>query len=351
MRIRWSGWLPLLLCVVSPAGEGWAEPWTTAAPLQVARQEVAVAALDGHIYVIGGFAGFSILDSVEVWDRSSDSWSLAESLPTAIHHAAAVALSGKLYVIGGWTDFFGAPTANVWVYDPGTDEWSPRSPLPQARAALGAAALNGRIYAAGGSPSERARDFAVYDVASDDWSPLPNMPTARNHLALAALRGKILAIGGRSDLGAGEGNVAAVEEFDPATGEWRSLAPLRNARSGLAAAPLGAFVLAFGGEGNEANPNGTFPDNDAYDPDRDRWLRLTGLPTPVHGIGATALEGRVHIPGGGPVEGFGTTALHQIYDPGEDPRFPLAIPLLPGPPLALLGAVAVWLLLRRRTRA
>ncbi len=40
-----------------------ADPWSSRAPLPEARQEVAVAALDGRVYVIGGLRG----------DRSSSS--------------------------------------------------------------------------------------------------------------------------------------------------------------------------------------------------------------------------------------------------------------------------------------
>jgi len=34
------------------------------------------------------------------------------------------------------------------------------------------------------------------------------------------------------------------------------------------------------------------------------------MPDSRHGIGAVVADGRIHIPGGGPIEGFGITANH-----------------------------------------
>ncbi len=329
-----------------------ASAWSTSEPLQVARQEVAVAELDGRVYVVGGLVGGTVLSSVEVYDPTSDSWSFAAPLPTGIHHTAAVSSGGRLYVMGGWTDFFANATANLWAYDPSTDAWSARAPLPAARASLAAAALGGKIYAAGGWPLARSADFAVYDPTADAWSVLPDLPTPRNHLGAATLGGVFYALGGRSSLGAGVGNLDAVESFDPATGVWTARPALPTARSGLAVVTVGSFVLVLGGEGNDANPDGTFAEVRALEPRRGDYRTLEPLPTPVHGIGAALLAGRVYVPGGAPVEGFGLTDLNQVYDPGLDPAFPLAIPALGGLASVLLGALllAGGVLLRSRQR-
>ncbi len=110
-------------------------PWSTLAPQGVARQEVAVAELGGFIYVIGGFDGtVTIVDTVEVYDPVGDSWSSAAPVPVPIHHATATAVNGKLYLIGGWSNFFGTPLASVYEYDPVADSWSaPLAPIPTAR--------------------------------------------------------------------------------------------------------------------------------------------------------------------------------------------------------------------------
>jgi len=289
--------------------------WSNASPVVLARQEVAVAELDGLVYVVGGIDGTpSFLSSVEVYDPSDDTWSAAPALPTPLHHTTATAVDGKLYVIGGWADFFQTPLDVVYELDPAQGSWTPKSPMPTPRGSPAAAALDGRIYVAGGWPTANARDFAVYDPATDAWQTLPDLPSGRNHLGLAAADGRIFAVGGRTDLQAGVGNVADVDVYDPASGTWSTAAPLPRARGGIASVGAGRWVFAFGGEGNAASPDGTFPDADVYDALGDTWSALPPMPTPRHGIGAAVVDGQVHVPAGGPVENFSVSAVHEVLD-------------------------------------
>ena len=67
--------------------------WDALAPMLTARQEVAVAALGGHVWVIGGFgAGAEPVATVERYDPATNSWDTRPPLPVAVHHAAAVAV-------------------------------------------------------------------------------------------------------------------------------------------------------------------------------------------------------------------------------------------------------------------
>jgi N-acetylneuraminic acid mutarotase len=322
-------WLPLF-CVVSLAAPiASADPWSTRAPLLEAVQEVAVAELAGKLYVVGGLQGAVILDHVEVWDPATDAWSFAAPLPIPLHHTTATAVGGQLYVIGGWPNFFAAPTDRVFAYDPGADLWTEKASMPTARGSPAAAAVGGRIYVAGGDPG--ATDFAAYDPALDSWQSLPALPTGRQHLAAVGIAGRFYAISGRASLGAGVGNLAAFEVYDPGAGSWSSLPPIPTARSGLAAAAVSdRYAVAFGGEGNDAVPSGVFGEVEAYDTMLDQWIGLTPMPTPRHGIGAATLAGLVHVPGGAPQEGFGLTAIHEVYDPGEE--------LVSVPELSVLGS-------------
>src|SRR5207248_2946508 len=90
--------------------------WSKGAPMPSERSEVAVAELDGKIYVVGDFGG---KQELEIYDPAADSWCHGGKFPRAIHHTAAVGLNGKLYVIGGYV-LEGAPTNAVHEYDPAT---------------------------------------------------------------------------------------------------------------------------------------------------------------------------------------------------------------------------------------
>ena len=321
--------------------------WSTLAPLGTARQEVATVELDGRIYVIGGIDGTpSFLSSVEIYDPDSGIFSPGPALPVPLHHTTASAVGGKLYVIGGWSDFFATPLDVVFELDPEVGSWVARAPMPTARGSPAATALGGKIYVAGGWPSARSQDFAVYDPLADDWQTLADLPSGRNHLAVAAADGRVYAVGGRTALGAGVANVASVDAFDPGTGMWSSVASLPRARGGLAAVGFGRFVFAFGGEGNAESVDGTFEDADVYDADTDQWTPLEPMPTPRHGIGAAVLDGAIHIPGGGPVENFSVSDVHEVLDAVAALGSP--VPLLPGIGwicLAVALAATAWRLL------
>ena len=339
----------------SPSGAGAAtaangSAWSTLAPLGTPRQEVATAELDGRVYVIGGIDGTpSFLSSVEIYDPDTGIFSPGPALPVPLHHTTASAVNGKLYVIGGWSDFFFTPLDVVFELDPQVGSWVPRASMPTARGSPAAAVLDGKIYVAGGWPSARSLDFAVYDPVADDWQTLADLPSGRNHLALAAADGRVYAVGGRTALQAGVGNVASVDAFDPGTGMWSSVASLPRARGGLAAVGFGRFVFAFGGEGNAASVDGTFEDADVYDADTDQWAPLEPMPTPRHGIGAAVLGGAIHIPGGGPVQNFSVSNVHEVLDAVVALGSP--VPLLPGfgrIGLALAFAATAWRVSARR---
>lgn len=293
----------LLFGTVTTHGTG----WIPLAPAMTARQEVAVAALNGKLYLIGGISGNAILSSVEQYDPATNQWTLVAPLPRPRHHAAAASDGAAIYVVGGYESLTFDPQSSVYRYDPGTNRWTEVAPLPAARGALAAAAIDGMIYAVGGVPGNR--DLTVYDPAGNLWRTLSSMPTGREHLAAAGASGMLYVAGGRL-----AGNSAAFERYDPITATWTSLAPLPTARSGLAAAAIDGRVYVFGGEGNASNSTGVFEETESFDTLTGTWRSEPPMAAPRHGIAATAIGSRIHIPAGSPLQGFGTTAVHDALD-------------------------------------
>lgn len=299
----------LLMAVASGAN---AVGWSDRAPMQEPRQEVAVAELDGQVYVIGGFRqDASVADTVEAYDPVSDTWTFIAPFPVPIHHAAAINANGKLYVVGGCTDPF-VPLPTLFEYDAIGNSWIQRASMPAPRCSMAAAVVNGKIYVAGGSPPIREQEFTAYDPVLNEWSVLSDMPTGRNHLAAGARGGNFYAIGGRS--GGIEGVLSVVEEYDPDTGLWATKTPMPTARGGVASATLGQYILVFGGEGNPQLPIGVFEAVEAYDVDNDTWLVMPPMPTARHGIGAAVIGSSVHVPGGADNQGLGVSARHEIFE-------------------------------------
>src|SRR3989442_16038668 len=131
--------------------------WTTIPPLNVPRQEVGVAAVEGRVYVIGGIGtdqqGSKV---VEIFDTQAGRWRLGPSFPIPIHHPNVAAVGSKIYVAGGYSDPGFTPVAKVFELDIDTELWARKADLRRARAAWGAGEKAGRLYVFGGDGGARA---------------------------------------------------------------------------------------------------------------------------------------------------------------------------------------------------
>ena len=293
--------------------------WGTRGNLIEPNSEYTVAALDGKIYVLGGYpANRQTQSTVQVYDPVEDRWELATPMPIALNHNMAASVDGKLYMIGGQTTDTGAGNFSdgVFEYDPATREWRERSRMPTARGAGVAVVVDGKIYVAGGRPP-RGADFAVYDPRADSWRTLPDLPTQRNHLAGGALGGKVYIVGGRFEAGFQSPQRDAVEAYNPETNTWSTRARMPKPRGGLNGVEAYGCLHVFGGEGNAGGPNGLYPDHDVYNPVTDSWTSLGPMPIPVHGVtGAAFLSGLIYLPGGGTSQGGSSGSLHhQVFRP------------------------------------
>jgi N-acetylneuraminic acid mutarotase len=279
-----------------------------------ARQEVAVAAADGKIFLIGGLAGTSTLSSVEEFDPATGLWRNVASLPQGLHHAAAATIGRSIYVIGGYRSAAFDATDSVYRYDLDANRWTAVARLPAPRAALAAATIGNLVYAVGGVPGGNA--LTVYDPATDRWSTLPSMPTRREHLGATAAGGRLYVASGRFT----GGNTNAFEVFDPVTNGWAALPPIPTARSGIAVTAVGNRVYVFGGEGNPNTPTGVFSENESFDVVSGTWQREESMPVPRHGIGAATIGNTIYIPAGAEVQGFGTSSVHDAFITEPGPR-------------------------------
>jgi N-acetylneuraminic acid mutarotase len=309
-----------LILLSGPIPSGGAERWTDLPAPPTARQEVAVAELNGAVYVIGGILedrGATAI--VERYLPRQRRWEPVKELPRALHHIGAASLGGRLFTVGGLDDSFQG-VDSCFAYDPEMDVWEPVAPLPTRRGATGVAVLGGKIFAAGGQRGTTVAEFACFTPGAGEgsWEELPPMPTARNHLAAVASGGFLYAISGRSSGLRGE-----VERYDPVAREWTPRAPIPTPRGGIAAAAVGTSIYVFGGEGNDAVPSGVFGETERYDTEANQWSARARMSIPRHGIGAAVVGDLVFIPCGSVVEGFGVTDAHTAYEPPPEdlPRF------------------------------
>ncbi len=288
------------------------------ASLNSVRQEHSAAALDGEVYVIGGFTP-SVSASVQAYDPQSDTWREVAAFPEPLHHANVATVGGVLYVLGfnrggSFTDVDG----RTFAYDPSADEWSERASMPMGteRASSCVAALGTKIFLFGGSTntngnSPSSAESSAYDTELDEWETLPLMPEPREHCVAGAVGEMLYIVSGRS------GSIAGVSveswSYDPQAQEFDERAPIPTPRGGTAGAVVGGKIYVFGGEGNGDDPNGIFHDVEAYEPSTDSWQLLPQMLTGRHGFAAAAVDNRIYLPGGATSQGFGAGDAHTVF--------------------------------------
>lgn len=295
----------------SPAAGGTTAP-APLAELPVPRTEVAGTTWDGRLVVAGGLTadgGASAL--VHTYDPDGDRWEEAPPLPVPLHHPALAVLGDRLYAVGGYADGAGGgwqPQAGMWSLGPGERTWRDEAPLPAGpRGALGAAAAGDLIVATGGESGGTVLGRTeVYDPERRTWRPGPDLAVPREHLAVAAAADRVYAIAGRAG---GLGNFRAVQSLDPRSDRaWRDEPEVADSRGGIGAAAVGERVCVAGGE----EPAGTIASVECLD--GARWARAARLARPRHGLAVMALEGRLHVVGGGEQPGLFVSGVHEAFD-------------------------------------
>jgi N-acetylneuraminic acid mutarotase len=291
--------------------------WTTGAPIPTARSEIAGAALNEKIYIVGGFdeTGRSST-SVEVYDPSVDEWTTsintttgaAAPLPEPLDHTATASYNGKLYVVGGGYLNREVLSNKLHIYDPNSNKWTEGEDLPSPRGALTANFINGILYVVGGvDASEAISSNWAYDPTNNTWTEKASMPTAREHLTSAVVDGKLYVIGGRTSGMAT--NVDTNEVYDPITDSWTELESMPSQRGGIASAAVNESIYVFGGEA----PARTFNNNEKYDTVSNEWRSELPMPTARHGLAAIAIDNIIYVIGGGPEPGGSGSNLNEIF--------------------------------------
>jgi len=243
----------------SPSGHAWSfdsatGAWRELSPMPTPRARPLVAATeDGRFYVIGGAPGDTVSSDdssvVEVYDAETDRWSSAADAPvTPGPHGVGIAFA----VSDGTIRLFDHD--RLLTYDLTTDEW-------------GEGATEGETWwdAAPGAGTEMhvlAYEGSVLplDVESGAFGEGVEPPGITRYGAALAIGsdGRTYVIGGSvaPGLGAtctgwrmGGGALSAapiVEAFDPAPGEWTTIAPLPTGLTEAAAFTTEEGILVVG---------------------------------------------------------------------------------------------------------
>ena len=342
--IRWSRLSLIALAAASLwISTAQAQKWGRLAAFPEASEELYGIGAGGKLYVFGGLApGWKPKALVYEYDPARDTWIKKKDMPLPSHHVALAELQGKIYVMGGFKSPDAGPAAwqpidNAWEYDPAADSWKALAPLPTKRGSANAVVVDGKIYVIGGAglhpgsketvvhparPHRALGTNEVYDPATNTWGTRSTMPTARNHAAAAGVAGKIYVIGGRigNAFITRASNTDIVEVYDPASDQWGPLlAPMPTARSAGSWGLFKGKIYVAGGEQRTNEFQRTFRAVEAYDPAANRWAILPSMEFPRHGMAGDIINGKFYLVSGDAASGSapGThidTDVHEVLD-------------------------------------
>ncbi len=132
--------------------------------------------------------------------------------------------------------------------------WVKLAPFPEPAQEIVGTATNGKVYVLGGLPiggNQRPKGLVwEYDTATDKWTKKKPMPLPGHHLAVTTYRGKVYVFGGGGQLEPNGPNWVPLNnawEYDPATDNWKALAPMPTARGAAVAAEVGGKMYVIGG--------------------------------------------------------------------------------------------------------
>jgi N-acetylneuraminic acid mutarotase len=344
---RVLGALAACLVVVQAAPALAQGKWQMGKSLPQPLGEITSAVIDKKWYVMGGYDGPNVQAQgiVVEYDAATETWTPKKNMLVAAHHAAAVALDGKVYVFGGFVGRPGTkawqPIANALVYDPAADSWKELSPMPTPRGSASAVTVDGKIFVIGGAhanipgkpgteplwvgvPQIVVGTVEEYDPATNTWRTRAPMPTGRNHFFAAAVDGKIYAVNGR--LGTSFVTMSdvtdIVEEYDPKTDIWRYMGRSPTRRGDVAGGVHNGQIYVLGGEYEEPRGKVTFWAFEAYDPKANSWRVLPHLQIARHGGVAAFIGNELHAAGGsfqsdGMPGIFSQMATHEVFSVGN----------------------------------
>lgn len=214
-----AGSVPLLprmhLHMFNPQENRWRR--LTQVPEEAPLRGCALCTMHNYLFLAGGIrgSGTKAVCSNEVfcYNPLTNIWSQVQPMQQARAQLKLVALDGLLYAIGGECLY------SMECYDPRTDAWTSCAPLPAGTfpVAHEAVACRGDIYVTGGHLFYR---LLRYSPVKDSWNECPYSASHRRSSDMVALGGFLY----RFDLLRGVG--AAVMRYNTVTGSWSQAASL-----------------------------------------------------------------------------------------------------------------------------
>src|SRR6266850_2349586 len=148
-----------------------------------------------------------------------------------------------------------------------------------------------------------------YDPATDNWKALAPLPTKRGSPVAVTVGDKMYVIGGATTLPGSTAvhparphySVGAVEEYDPAANTWRARAPIPTPRNHATAGAVNGKIYVIGGRVGGAfvsSGSSNVGIVEEYDPAADAWgAPRARMPSARSAMSSGTWGGKIYVTG------------------------------------------------------
>lgn len=288
------------------------------------RHENSFVQAGNRFYLMGGRESSTTIDIYDyendVWE------SLKNISPKQFNHFQAIEYEGLIWVIGAFqTNNFPneEPTENIWIFDPANKVWieGPEIPESRRRGGAGLVMFRDKFYLVNGNRLGHKEGYVnymdEYDPKTGEWKILPNSPRARDHFFATTVGSKLFVAGGRRTGGPGGTFAPVIPEvdvYDFQQNTWTTLPGNQNLPTPRAGAItnnyLGKLIVA-GGE--IAGYTDALNVTEMYDPETSEWKTLAPLNNARHGTQGIVSGKGLFVLAGSPKRGGGNQKNMEYF--------------------------------------
>lgn len=289
--------LLVILILFTAIGSSFAQTivWKKLASLPEGYYSGEAVTLNNEIYFVAGRNDASTCPFFYKFNPKTNQWTKLADIPNPATNLALAAINGKIYAIGG--DRF--QNANR-EYDPQANTWKLLEPMPTARQHIDCGVYENKIYISGGLTSWKniSKKNEVYDVLSNSWSEKAAIPSLRNNAAVVSLDSLIYVIGGAGTKEDVWGKILTVETYNINSNKWVKKNDLPLLLFKPAAVVVNNEIIILGGQSLINGKNDCSKKALMYKANTDQWIETTPLPAKNVFFGCTSIGNKIYVIGG-----------------------------------------------------
>jgi N-acetylneuraminic acid mutarotase len=225
------------------------------------------------------------LSEVNRYDPIKNQWEPAPALPMPLAYGGFCETQSGMEIFGGSDGE--KVHRECWRLEPGAKSWKQSGMLSSDPLLGRVVKVDGKVYLFGGCPDvvdlTGCSDTVYVRESLAIWRPVSKMPAGRiSDFATAVAGHRVFLFGGCSMPAPGKlTNRNDAYSFEPRTGAWKSLNPLKSANRGLSALTWDdQHIMILGGYTDSGFAAAAY----IYDIERDQYQNIAPLPLGLSGL-------------------------------------------------------------------